>query len=68
MCLRLWNGTVGISDTPVYERYGERIADGDLPYRDFSLEYPPGALPAFAVTQSWDRDDQRQAAGDAPGE
>ena len=46
---RVWNGTVGISDTPVYERYGERMADGDIPYRDFRLEYPPGALPAFAV-------------------
>ena len=42
-------GAPGISDTPVYERYGERIADGDLPYRDFRVEYPPGALVAFAV-------------------
>lgn len=35
-------------DTPVYERYGDRIMDGQLPYRDFALEYPPGALPVFA--------------------
>jgi len=41
-------GEPGISDTPVYERYGERLAAGDLPYRDFRVEYPPGALPAFA--------------------
>jgi hypothetical protein len=36
-------------DLPVYERYGERITRGEIPYRDFSLEYPPGALPAFAI-------------------
>ncbi|MFL5946299.1 MAG: hypothetical protein ACJ74D_09520 [Gaiellaceae bacterium] len=38
-----------IADTPVYQRYGNEIADGHVPYRDFDLEYPPGALPAFAV-------------------
>lgn len=42
-------GGPGISDTAVYQRYGERIAAGDLPYRDFRVEYPPGALPAFVV-------------------
>ena len=42
-------GEPGISDTAVYQRYGERIAAGDLPYRDFRVEYPPGALPAFVV-------------------
>src|SRR5262245_23835598 len=36
-------------DTPVYQRYGERIVAGQVPYRDFSLEYPPGALPAFVL-------------------
>jgi hypothetical protein len=36
-------------DTPVYQRYGNAIADGKVPYRDFELEYPPGALPVFAV-------------------
>jgi hypothetical protein len=36
-----------IIDTPVYQGYGERILDGELPYRDFGLEYPPAALPAF---------------------
>ena len=38
-----------VRDTPLYQSYGDRIADGDVPYRDFSIEYPPGALPAFAV-------------------
>ena len=38
-----------IVDTPVYQRYGNEIANGQVPYRDFDLEYPPGALPMFAV-------------------
>ena len=38
-----------ILDTPVYQHYGNAIANGDVPYRDFSLEYPPGALPMFAL-------------------
>jgi Glycosyltransferase family 87 len=37
-----------VRDTPLYQSYGDRIVDGDVPYRDFELEYPPGALPAFA--------------------
>jgi len=38
-----------ILDTPVYQRYGNEIAHGEVPYRDFALEYPPGALPIFAL-------------------
>jgi Glycosyltransferase family 87 len=38
-----------VIDTPVYERYGSAIDDGNVPYRDFGLEYPPGALPVFAL-------------------
>ena len=38
-----------IVDTPVYERYGSAMADGKVPYRDFDVEYPPGALPVFAL-------------------
>jgi hypothetical protein len=38
-----------IIDTPVYQRYGNAIADGNVPYRDFEVEYPPGALPMFAL-------------------
>jgi Glycosyltransferase family 87 len=38
-----------IIDTPVYQRYGNEIAHGHVPYRDFELEYPPGALPMFVV-------------------
>lgn len=38
-----------ILDTPVYQRYGNAIAEGKIPYREFRLEYPPGALPMFAL-------------------
>jgi uncharacterized membrane protein len=36
-------------DTPIYERYGEAMVDGQVPYRDFPLEYPPAALPVFLI-------------------
>jgi hypothetical protein len=38
-----------VLDTPVYQRYGNAIAHGNVPYRDFAVEYPPGALPMFAL-------------------
>jgi hypothetical protein len=38
-----------IIDTPVYESYGSAIDSGEVPYRDFPIEYPPGALPVFAL-------------------
>jgi hypothetical protein len=38
-----------IVDTPVYQRYGDAVVDGRVPYRDFALEYPPGALPVFVL-------------------
>ncbi len=44
-----WYTRAEIVDTPVYERYGNAIESGQVPYRDFRLEYPPGALPAFAL-------------------
>jgi len=40
---------VVITDVGVYQDYGERMANGQIPYRDFELEYPPGALPAFLL-------------------
>jgi Glycosyltransferase family 87 len=36
-----------IVDTPIYERYGEAMTQGQVPYRDFTVEYPPAALPVF---------------------
>jgi hypothetical protein len=38
-----------IVDTPIYERYGAEMDDGRVPYRDFAIEYPPGALPVFLI-------------------
>jgi hypothetical protein len=38
-----------IRDTPVYHQYGQAMARGAVPYRDFELEYPPAALPAFVL-------------------
>ena len=37
-------------DTSLFRLWSDRMLDGKIPYRDFSLEYPPGALPAFAIT------------------
>jgi Glycosyltransferase family 87 len=38
-----------ITDIPLYRTYGERVAGGPVPYRDFPFEYPPGALPAIVL-------------------
>jgi uncharacterized membrane protein len=44
-----------IVDTPTYQRYGDLIVNhGKVPYRDFALEYPPGALPVFAFPSLFD--------------
>jgi uncharacterized membrane protein len=45
-----------IVDTPVYESYGEAMEEGQVPYRDFAIEYPPGALPVFLVPALADSD------------
>src|SRR5690242_10483528 len=50
-----------IVDTPVYQAYGDAVEGGAVPYRDFSLEYPPGALPVFVVPSLLSR------SGDADG-
>jgi uncharacterized membrane protein len=42
---QLWYRSAGeIVDTPGYEKYGDAIVAGQVPYRDFAVEYPPGAL------------------------
>ena len=38
-----------VTDVALYRTYGERVADGLVPYRDFGFEYPPGALPALVL-------------------
>jgi hypothetical protein len=46
MSLRL---TTDATDVPRYWMYGEAMRHGQLPYRDFEVEYPPGALIAFGL-------------------
>ena len=38
-----------ITDTGLYQAYGDSMVQGKAPYRDFKLEYPPGALPVFVL-------------------
>jgi Glycosyltransferase family 87 len=51
-----------IVDTPIYQRYGEAMTDGRVPYRDFQVEYPPAALPVFLLPAlgEGDSDDYRR--------
>ncbi|HJQ27854.1 MAG TPA: glycosyltransferase 87 family protein [Rubrobacter sp.] len=37
----------GSNDISIYRDAGEAILRGEIPYRDFFIEYPPGSLPAF---------------------
>jgi hypothetical protein len=37
------------SDIPIYKYAGEHLLSGEIPYRDFYLDYPPGALPVYVV-------------------
>ena len=38
-------------DTYIYQGYGANVLNGQFPYRDFPLEYPPAALPAFIIPE-----------------
>jgi hypothetical protein len=39
----------GSSDAMFYHRYGVEVRAGEVPYRDFAVEYPPGAFVAFVA-------------------
>jgi len=43
------------TSTGEYKEYGDAIRHGLVPYRDFAVEYPPGALVAFVIP-SWFHD------------
>ena len=62
---RGWYDDEEIVDIPVYETYGNAIERGKIPYRDFRLEYPPAALPVFALpallSEDGDQADFRRA-------
>jgi hypothetical protein len=46
---RSFYGKHVISDTGLYQLYGEATVNGAVPYRDFALEYPPAAIPVFVI-------------------
>jgi len=46
-----------IIDTPVYQDYGDAMVNGQVPYADFRVEYPPAALPVFVLSAIGDRHD-----------
>jgi len=54
-------GSNPIIDTPVYQGYGEKMLDGEVPYRDFAVEYPPAALPVFVLPALAEHDDYGSA-------
>lgn len=50
--------TIPYSGTPLYFRFASRVLEGNIPYRDFSMEYPPFALfffilPRLLTTDYW---------------
>ncbi len=47
--LQQWLERGLLSDTARYEGYAHLLRAGQVPYRDFTVEYPPAALPAFLV-------------------
>ena len=36
-----------VGDVPLYRAWGTATVAGQLPYRDFPFDYPPGAIPPF---------------------
>jgi hypothetical protein len=38
-----------LGDVLLYQVRGNEMLDGQIPYHDFFMEYPPGALPVFVL-------------------
>ncbi len=53
--LQHWLEQGQLSDVGGYQQWGELMRSGQVPYRDFPLEYPPAAIPAFLLPayMSW---------------
>jgi MFS family permease len=48
-------------DVGRYHEFAEQMLDGELPYRDFYMEYPPGAAPLFVAPALLPGDDYNLA-------
>jgi uncharacterized membrane protein len=46
---QVWGPPEFHTDVNVYNDYAGRIVHGEVPYRDFRVEYPPLALPVFLL-------------------
>jgi hypothetical protein len=44
----LWSHQFG-GDSDVYNYYAQKVRDGQAPFRDFAVEYPPASLVAFVL-------------------
>ncbi len=53
LALAVWHGRPGDRETTteanVYFAFADEIVRGAVPYRDVTIEYPPGALPVFLL-------------------
>jgi len=47
-CIVLWRAPID-GDVVELHGYGHNVLSGQVPYRDFSLEYPPGSIPLFTL-------------------
>jgi hypothetical protein len=48
-CVYLMVGVKADGDTVGLLLHGNGVVHGQLPYRDFALEYPPGSIPLFTI-------------------